>query len=98
MRPEEYVVSDGTYSWVVVAETPEDAALGAAPWHSIYRLRHGVKLEVFPLCEAYQFKVQYECPNSADGPYEFHVDYGRPVIVRDFQKVRPDSFQDSRRT
>ena len=97
MRGEEYVVSDGTYSRVVVADTPEDAALGAVPWHSVYGLRHGVKLDVFPLREAYQFKVQYERPNSTDGPHERHRDYGKPVIVRQFQKVTPDSYQDTKR-
>ena len=95
MKGEEYVVSDGTYSRVVVAETPEDAALGAVPWHSVYGLRQGVKLDVFPLREAHQFRVQYERPNSEDGPHERLRDYGEPIIVRQFQKVTGGSFQDS---
>lgn len=87
-RAEDYVVSDGTYSIVVDAETPEDAALlGAKEKHSVYGLRHGVQLDVFPLREAYQFKVQYARPNSEDGPHERLRDYGEAVIVRQFQKV-----------
>ena len=85
---EEYVVSDGEYSVVVNADTPEDAALlGAKQKHSVYGLRHGVVLDVFPLREAYQFKVQYERPNSDDGSHERMRDYGEAVIVRQFQKV-----------
>lgn len=89
-RGEQYVVSDGTYTTVVTANTPEDAALAGASHHSVYGLRHGVKLDVFPLREAYEFKMQYERPNSDDGPHERLRDYGKAVIVRDFQRVAPN--------
>lgn len=84
-----YLVVHGTYGKEIEAETPEDAALEAARYCSVYDNIVGIRFRIFPAEFAKEVLVQYEDPEGRLPPSgnEFHRDFGRPQVVDEFVGV-----------